>query len=194
MFVAARLTARTNTMQQKVSPCRQDPRNDCCSLRIPGPPPARSLTCLPPPALASVRIRHRLRPPSLAPAPETPAGRRRPRHTTQAPATALHPPPDGSSLQTRLPRLYAPGLAALAPRLHAPPRDPASPLLACGPLACTPSLRHARSSRGSAPPRARPLQPLLAHCPEVPTKSRRLPARSALNCVARAVSLAEMRY
>ena len=142
----------------------------------------------PPCASAAAYVRR------LAPAPETPAGRRRPRHATQAPATALHPPPDGSSLQTRLPRLYAPGLAALAPRLHAPPRDPASPLLACGPLACTPSLRHARSSRGSAPPRACPLQPLLAHCPEVPTKSRRLPARSALNCVARAVSLAEMRY
>ena len=68
------------------------------------------------------------------------------------------------------------------------------PSTRCGPLACTPSLRHARSARGSAPPRACPLQPLLAHCPEVPTKSRRLPARSALNCVARAVSLAEMRY
>ena len=77
MFVAARLTARSNTMQQKVSPCRQDPRKRLLLTPNPWTAPGTA-TCF----LATTRPRLRAHPPP----PTSAVSRTRPRNARRPPA------------------------------------------------------------------------------------------------------------
>ena len=73
MFVAARLTARTNTMQQKVSPCRQDPRKRLLLTPNPWTAPG-TVPCF----LATTRPRLRAHPPPPTSAVSHPPPKRPP--------------------------------------------------------------------------------------------------------------------